>query len=66
VGRAAVVEALQINDAVREAIAEGKPLADVEQVADDNRALVRFLDCARTLLQKQIISASEVLLSLAD
>ncbi len=66
VGRAAVVESLQINDAVREAIADGRPLAEVQQIAADGRSLVRFLDCARTLLQKQIISASEVLLSLAD
>jgi type IV pilus assembly protein PilB len=66
VGRAAVVESLQINDAVRDAIADGRPLAEVQQIARDGRALVRFLDCARHLLQKQIISASEVLLSLAD
>ena len=66
VGRAAVVESLQINDAVREAIADGRPLSEVQQIAADGRSLVRFLDCARTLLQKQIISASEVLLSLAD
>ena len=66
VGRAAVVEALQINDLVREVIAAGKPLAEVQHVASESRALVRFLDYARHLLQKQIISASEVLLSLAD
>jgi type IV pilus assembly protein PilB len=66
VGRAAVVEALQINDAVREAIAAGRPLADVQQIARDGRALVPFVDYARHLLHKQIISASEVLLSLAD
>jgi type IV pilus assembly protein PilB len=66
VGRAAVVESLQVTDAVREAIADGRPLAEVEQVAREGRALVRFLDCARHLLAKQIISASEVLLSLAD
>jgi type II secretory ATPase GspE/PulE/Tfp pilus assembly ATPase PilB-like protein len=66
VGRAAVVESLQINDAVREAIADGRPLAEVQQIARDGRALVRFLDYARHLLAKQVISASEVLLSLAD
>jgi type IV pilus assembly protein PilB len=66
VGRAAVVESLQITDSVREAIAAGRPLADVHQIARDARALVSFLDSARHVLQKQIISASEVLLSLAD
>lgn len=66
VGRAAVVEALQMNDAVREAIADGRPLADVQNLAREGRALVTFLDYARHLLQKQVISAAEVLLSLAD
>jgi len=66
VGRAAVVEALQITDAVREAIAADRPLPDVHNIARESRALVPFIDYARHLLQKQIISASEVLLSLAD
>ena len=66
VGRAAVVEALQVTDAVRNAIGEGRPLPEVQHVAEEGRALVRFLEYARHLLQKQIISASEVLLSLAD
>ena len=66
VGRAAVVEILQITDSVREAIAAGRPLAEVQQLARDGRALISFLDYARHLLQKQILSASEVLLSLAD
>ena len=66
VGRAAVVEALQINDAVREAIAAGRSLADVHHIATETRALTPFIDYARHLLQKQIISASEVLLSVAD
>ncbi len=66
VGRAAVVEALQINDAVREAIAAGRSLADVHHIATETRTLTPFIDYARHLLQKQIISASEVLLSVAD
>ncbi len=66
VGRAVVVEALQINDSVREAISAGKSLAEVETVAKDTRALLPFVDYARVLLQKQVISAAEVLLSLAD
>ena len=66
VGRTVVVEALQITDPVREAISAGKSLSEVETVAEDNRALLPFIDYARVLLQKQVISASEVLLSLAD
>ncbi|MCA1828840.1 MAG: GspE/PulE family protein, partial [Myxococcales bacterium] len=66
VGRAVVVEALQINDSVRDAISAGKPLDQVQDAAEESRALLPFVDYARTLLQKQIISASEVLLSLAD
>ena len=61
-----MVETLQITDAVRDAIAAGRPLAEVQQIARDGRALVPFIDYARHLLHKQIISASEVLLSLAD
>jgi type IV pilus assembly protein PilB len=66
VGRAVVVEALQITDAVRETIASGSSLAEVQQVARSGRALLPFVDYARVLLQKQIISPSEVLLSIAD
>jgi CRP-like cAMP-binding protein len=35
-------------------------------IASETRALVTFIEYARHLLQKQIISASEVLLSVAD
>jgi len=66
VGRAVVVEALQITDPVREAIASGSSLAEVQQIARSGRALLPFVEYARVLLQKQIISASEVLLSIAD
>jgi type II secretory ATPase GspE/PulE/Tfp pilus assembly ATPase PilB-like protein len=66
VGRAVVVESLSINDSVREAISAGKSLDLVQEAAEESRALLPFIDYARTLLQKQVISASEVLLSLAD
>ena len=66
VGRAAVVESLQINDPVREAIAAGRSLSDVQNLARETRALLPFVEYARTLLQKQVISAAEVLMSLAD
>ncbi|MGE5048885.1 MAG: ATPase, T2SS/T4P/T4SS family [Deltaproteobacteria bacterium] len=66
VGRAVVVEALQITDAVREAIAGSASLAEVQQISRSGRALLPFIEYARVLLQKQIISPSEVLLSIAD
>lgn len=66
VGRTVVVETLQINDALREALSAGKSLDEVKQIAEETRALLPFIDYGRALLQKQIIGASEVLLSLAD
>ena len=66
VGRAVVVESLQITDGIREALTAGKSLAEVQQLALGSRALLPFIDYSRFLLQRQIISASEVLLSLAD
>ncbi len=66
VGRAVVVETLQLTDAVREALTSGRTLAEVQQLALSQRALLPFLDYSRFLLQRQIISANEVLLSLAD
>ena len=66
VGRAVVVESMQITDALREALSSGKSLADVQQLALGSRALLPFLDYSKFLLQRQIISAAEVLLSVAD
>lgn len=66
VGRAVVVEGLQITDPVRESLSAGKSLDEVREAALGSRALLTFVDSARTLLQKQVISATEVLLSLAD
>ena len=66
VGRAVVVETLQLTDPVREALTSGKTLAEVQQLALSQRALLPFIDYSRFLLQRQIISANEVLLSLAD
>src|SRR5207253_111178 len=47
VGRAVVLECLQITDNIREAIASGKPLAEVQQMALGARALTTFADYAR-------------------
>jgi hypothetical protein len=60
------VEALQVTDAVREAIAGSGSLAEIQQISRSGRALLPFIEYARVLLQKQIISATEVLLSIAD
>jgi hypothetical protein len=61
-----VVESLQLTDGIREALTSGRSLAEVQQLALQGRALLPFLDYSKFLLQRQIISASEVLLSLAD
>lgn len=66
VGRAVVVESLQLTDGIREALTSGRSLAEVQQLATQARALLPFLDYSKFLLHRQIISASEVLLSLAD
>jgi type II secretory ATPase GspE/PulE/Tfp pilus assembly ATPase PilB-like protein/CRP-like cAMP-binding protein len=66
VGRAAVLECLQMTDGLREAVSSGKSFAEVRNDALADGALLPAVDYARFLLQKQIISASEVLISLAD
>jgi len=66
VGRAAVLECLQMTDGLREAVSSGKSFAEVRNDALADGALLPAVDYARFLLQKQIISASEVLVSLAD
>ena len=66
VGRVAVVESLVVTDGLREAIASGKSFAEVHHEALEENALTPSVEYARLLLQKQIISASEVLISLAE
>ena len=66
VGRAVVAESLQMTDQIREALASGRSLAEVQQLAVQSRSLITFADYARQLLQRQIISAAEVLITLAD
>jgi type IV pilus assembly protein PilB len=66
IGRAAILECLQMTDGLREAIASGKSFAEVRNLAVEENALLPAVDYARFLLQKQIISASEVLISMAD
>jgi type IV pilus assembly protein PilB len=66
IGRAAILECLQMTDGMREAVASGKSFAEVRNLAISENALLPAVDYARFLLQKQIISASEVLISMAE
>ena len=66
VGRAIVAETLQVNDEVRNALASGKSLAEVEAVALATKAFLPFSGYAAALLQAGIVTPSEVLLAVAD
>ena len=66
IGRAAVVEVLQLSDALREALTAGRSMAEVQHLAEEQGALLPFSESAKALLRLQMISASEVLLSLAE
>jgi type IV pilus assembly protein PilB len=66
IGRAAILECLQVSDGLREAIASGKSFAEVRNLAVEEKALLPAVDYARFLLQKQMISASEVLVAMAE
>ena len=66
VGRALVVESLAIGDEVRNALAAGRPLAEVESVGLQTKTLIPFSAYAAHLLSRQLISVNEVLLSLAE
>ncbi|MBS2021589.1 MAG: Flp pilus assembly complex ATPase component TadA [Deltaproteobacteria bacterium] len=65
-GRTVVLEALQITDAVRTALAAGKPLEEIERLAYAENALMPFASYGTYLLQQHIIGASEALLTLVD
>jgi type IV pilus assembly protein PilB len=65
-GRLLVLEALAVNDEVREALSAGKTLQEVEQIAVGTNALVSFPMYAAALLRRQLIGPAEVLLALAD
>ena len=66
VGRVAVLEVLQITDPIRTALASGRPLDEVERLAFSTNALMPFSAYSAFLLSRQIISPSEVLLTLTD
>ena len=66
VGRAAVCEALEITDEVKTALSAGMALPEVEQLALRTGALMPFPAYSAALMQRQLVSASEVLLTVAD
>ncbi|HYZ88261.1 MAG TPA: GspE/PulE family protein, partial [Myxococcales bacterium] len=66
VGRCVVVESFQVTEEARAALASGKPLAQIEPFALTSRALLPFHAYAAALLEKQIISATEVLAALVE
>ena len=65
-GRIVVMDSLQITDPVRNALAAGRPLEEIERLAFTENALLPFSAYATSLLSKQLIGAGEVLATLAD
>jgi type IV pilus assembly protein PilB len=65
-GRAVVVEALTVTDELRNAIAAGRPLPEVEHMALHSGALLPFSSYAASLLGRNLVGPSEVLGALAD
>jgi len=65
-GRAVVVEALTVTDDLRNAIAAGRPLPDVEALALQSGALLPFSSYATALLGRHLVGATELLGALAE
>ncbi len=65
-GRLVVLDVLQITDAVKNALAAGRSLEEIERLAFSENALVPFSASATSLLSRQLIGAGEVLATLAD
>lgn len=65
-GHVVVVEALSITDEVRAALAGAAPMAEVERVAREAKALLGFARAAKFLMGRQLIDASEALLVVAE
>jgi type IV pilus assembly protein PilB len=63
-GRIAVVEMLQVNDGMRAQIMADASPPELEKLALDARVLVPFRRSALSLMARQMISASEALLTL--
>lgn len=65
VGRVAVLEMLQVTDAVRDAIMTHQPLSEVARLADSSGALYPFHRYAAHLMTRPLISASDALMAVA-
>jgi type IV pilus assembly protein PilB len=65
VGRVAVVEMLELDDALRAQIMAGASITELERVAGEARLLYSFRQSAQQLMAKQIITPAEALLTLA-
>lgn len=65
-GRIAVIDSLQVTDPVRNALAAGRPLEEIERLANTENALMPFSTYATSLLSRQMIGAAEVLATLLD
>jgi len=63
-GRVAVVEMLQLTDVLRAQVMAGTSLAELDKLGLEQGALVPFRRSATFLMSKQMISASEALLTL--
>jgi len=65
-GRAVVVEALTVTDDLRNAIAAGRSLPEVEALALQSGALLPFSSYAAALLGRHLVGATELLGALAE
>jgi type II secretory ATPase GspE/PulE/Tfp pilus assembly ATPase PilB-like protein len=65
-GRAVVVESLNVTDELRNAIAGGRSLPEIEALALQSGALFPFASYAAALLARQIAGPAEVLGALAE
>lgn len=65
-GRAIVLEALQITDEIRNNLSAGRDLGEIGRIATQTEALISFRRYAAFLIGKNLISASDALLTVAD
>lgn len=64
-GRVAVVEMLELDDALRAQIMAGASITELERIATEARLLYSFRQSALQLMARQMISPAEALLTLA-
>jgi type IV pilus assembly protein PilB len=64
-GRVAVVEAMTINDELRDALMVGETLTEVESIANAAQMYFPFYACASYLMSRSTISAADALMAVA-